>query len=122
MFKKKLFAGLLFAVLLDTAGQLLWKLAASKIAHTNIISSVIANPIFWIVVIIFIVQLFNWLFVLEHADLSYAQPITSLSYVSVCIISAWQFGEHIGVLKIIGIILVLFGVLFLNHSNAKKEP
>lgn len=97
--------------MLDTVVQLLWKLAA-----TGLDPIIIA-----LVVIFFITQLFNWLRVLQMSDLSYSQPITALSYITVLGLSALWFGEHIDALKVAGIVLVLAGVWFISrdphHSN-----
>ena len=121
MIKSTVASGLLLAIVLDTAGQLLWKVAATSLPYSSdpaqILSAILAQPYFLIVGIIFVVQLINWLFVLERADLSYAQPITSLSYVTVCTLSALQLGEHIGLVKAIGIGCILLGVWCLSRSS-----
>ena len=57
--------------------------------------AVALNPIFILVVVFMAAQLVNWLKVLDHADLSYAKPFTSLSYVTVCVLSVLLLGEHI---------------------------
>jgi drug/metabolite transporter (DMT)-like permease len=72
-------------------------------------------------VAIFLLQLFNWLKVLEHADLSYAQPITSLSYVTVCLLSATLLDERIGLAKTIGVLCVLSGVVLVGQSKAQEQ-
>lgn len=75
-----------------------------------------------LVAVFFVAQLWNWLRVLQIADLSYAQPITALSYITVLGLSALWFGEHIDALKVVGIVLILAGVWFISrgphHSNA----
>jgi drug/metabolite transporter (DMT)-like permease len=75
-----------------------------------------------LVAVFFIAQLWNWLRVLQISDLSYAQPITALSYITVLGLSALWFGEHIDALKVVGIVLILAGVWFISrgphHSNA----
>ena len=66
----------------------------------------------------------NWLKVLELADLSFAQPITALSYVSVCILSTLYLGESIGALKVLGISFVLAGAWFIcrtDHATRRDE-
>jgi drug/metabolite transporter (DMT)-like permease len=72
-------------------------------------------------VVIFVAQLINWLRVLEISDLSYSQPITSLSYISVLWFSVSWLGEQLDLLKIAGILLILAGVWFISrgphHSN-----
>ena len=71
---------------------------------------------------VFVCQLVNWLKVLEHADLSYAQPITSLSYVSVCVLSAHLFGEHIGPAKAAGILCIFSGVWLVSKGKPLADP
>jgi drug/metabolite transporter (DMT)-like permease len=97
---------------LDTVVQLLWKLAATELDPL-----VIA-----LVVVIFIAQLINWLRVLEISDLSYSQPITSLSYITVLGFSVVWLGEQLDPLKITGILLIMAGVWFISrgphHSHA----
>jgi drug/metabolite transporter (DMT)-like permease len=92
--------------------QLLWKLAATDFEPLVVT----------LVVVIFIAQLFNWLRVLEISDLSYSQPITSLSYITVLGFSVAWLGEQLDVLKVSGILLILAGVWFISrgphHSHA----
>ena len=75
-----------------------------------------------LVVVLFVVQLFNWLRVLQMSDLSYSQPITSLSYITVLGFSVLWLGEQLDALKVAGIVLILAGVWFISrgphHSNA----
>jgi len=75
-----------------------------------------------LVVVLFVAQLTNWLRVLELSDLSYAQPITALSYVSVLWFSVTWLGEQLDPLKIAGIVLIMAGVWFISrgphHSHA----
>ena len=101
--------------MLDTVVQLLWKVAA-----TDFEPLVIAA-----VVVIFIAQLINWLRVLEMSDLSYSQPITSLSYITVLWFSVTWLGEQLDALKIAGILLILAGVWFISrgphHTTSSNE-
>jgi drug/metabolite transporter (DMT)-like permease len=55
--------------------------------------------------------------VLSKADLSYAQPITSLSYVSVFFLSVFYLKEAADLFRITGIILVLLGVWFISQTE-----
>ena len=123
--KRGLILGLAIAIILDTAGQLLWKFASARLPQTtqwtHVITAILQEPYFLVVGVIFLCQLVNWLIVLEKADLSYAQPITSLSYVTVCGISALLFGEHIGFEKSVGIVCVLAGVWCLSQSDPSKD-
>jgi drug/metabolite transporter (DMT)-like permease len=69
-----------------------------------------------LVVVLFVVQLTNWLRVLELSDLSYAQPITALSYISVLGFSVAWLGEQLDPLKIAGIVLIMAGVWFISRG------
>ena len=69
-----------------------------------------------LVVVIFVAQLINWLRVLEVSDLSYSQPITSLSYISVLWFSVSWLGEQLDPLKIGGILFIMAGVFFISRG------
>ena len=75
------------------------------------------NPIFVLVAAFMGAQLVNWLKVLDHADLSYAKPFTSLSYVTVCVLSVLLLGEHIAPLQIVGIVVVVAGVWCVSQTR-----
>jgi drug/metabolite transporter (DMT)-like permease len=119
--KRALAIGLALAIVFDTAGQLFWKFTAATLPSTAslwpTVDAMLRQPLILVLVGVFFCQLINWLKVLEHADLSYAQPITSLSYVSVCAFSAHLFGEHIGPAKAVGILCILSGVWLVSQSK-----
>ena len=113
--------GLALAIVLDTAGQLLWKHAVETLPHTAqlwpAVDAVLGQPLFLLVIGVFLAQLVNWLKVLDQADLSFAQPITSLSYVAVAGLSALLYGEPIGPLKALGIVCILAGVWVISQGH-----
>jgi drug/metabolite transporter (DMT)-like permease len=110
----RLLVGLGIAILSDTALQLVWKTGIADLPDTDTIAEIIAAvaraPIFIVVVALMAIQLVNWLKVLDHADLSYAKPFTSLSYVTVSILSVLVLGESIAPLQLLGIAVVVAGV------------
>jgi len=116
---------LAIAIGLDTLGQLLWKLAATRLPATlspdALLHSIARDPLPLLVIGVFLLQLINWLLVLERVDLSYAQPLTALSYVSVCLLSAWLFGERLDVHKGLGVLLVLIGVALVSVDPTRRE-
>ena len=81
----RLVVGLALAVVFDTIQQLVWKMGMGDIPDTatprETIEAALREPLLGVVAVLMLVRLINWLKVLELADLSYAQPITSLSYV-----------------------------------------
>jgi drug/metabolite transporter (DMT)-like permease len=122
----KLVVGLILAIALDTAVQLYWKMAAVQmpdtIASWASLEVVFREPLFLLVAVLLAAQFANWLIVLNQADLSYSQPITSLSYVSVCILSALYLNETIEFLQIAGIALIFVGVWFIARTERTSEP
>ena len=110
----RLVIGLAVAIALDTGLQLVWKTGIADLPDTSsvweTIVAVARNPIFILVVAFMAAQLINWLKVLDHADLSYAKPFTSLSYITVCVLSVAVLGEHLAPMQIVGIVIVVAGV------------
>jgi drug/metabolite transporter (DMT)-like permease len=81
------------------------------------VQAVLHNPLFLLVIFLMACQFFNWLMVLRNADLSYAQPVTSLSYVTVFFLSVHYLNESTDALQIAGILLVLAGVWFISQTD-----
>lgn len=116
-----LIARLALAIALDTAVQVLWKLGAGQLPGTTsameAARAALHEPVFLLVAALFCWQLVNWLRVLEQSDLSYSQPITSLSFVSVFALSAVYLGESVDLAKVAGIALVFAGVWFISRTD-----
>ena len=113
--------GLLIAILIDTALQLVWKSAVLTLPHNGSpwlnVHAILQNPRFVFVIFLMGCQFFNWLMILGDADFSYAQPITSLSYVSVFFLSVLYLKEAADIFQIAGIMLVLVGVWFISQTE-----
>lgn len=122
--RARLAAGLGVTIVLDTVAQLVWKAAALRLpavtGAADTVHAVLHQPLFLVLGLIFLLQLWIWLKVLEHADLSFAQPITALSYVAVCGLSIPWFGETLDSRKLTGICLVLLGVWFVSRGPARN--
>ncbi len=120
-FPARLAVGLLIAILIDTALQLVWKSAVLTLPHDGSpwlnVQAILQNPRFVFVIFLMGCQFFNWLMILGDADLSYAQPVTSLSYVSVFFLSVLYLKEAADLLQIAGIIFVLVGVWFISQTE-----
>src|SRR6201993_5444706 len=81
-FPVRLAVGLFIAILIDTVLQLVWKAAVLSLPSDGSpwlnVQAILHRPLFIFVVLLMPCQFFNWLMVLGKADLSFAQPITSL--------------------------------------------
>ena len=127
-FPIRLAAGLLLAILIDTALQLVWKTAVSSLPNDGSpwlnLQAALHSPLFLFVIFLMACQFFNWLMVLGKADLSYAQPVTSLSYVTVFCLSVLYLKEATDLIQIAGILFVVAGVWFISqtdHVTQSKE-
>jgi len=113
--------GLALAIGLDTAAQLCWKAATLRVPvsadHWQTLIITFHQPLFHVTVLLFILMFFNWMIVLSNTDLSYAQPITALSYITVSVVAVVWFGEDISPQRIIGIMMILFGVWFISGTS-----
>lgn len=116
--------GLALAIVLDTAGQMLWKRAAAglpaSLSPRVLWTALLHDPLPLAVLGVFALQLVNWLLVLERAELSYAQPITSLSYVTVVAMSVWLLGERLDPVRLAGVGLVLLGVGLIGIDAVRR--
>ena len=114
-----LVARLALAIVLDTAVHITWKLGADRLPgalSAEALSQVAREPLFLIVAVLFACQLVNWLRVLDISDLSYSQPITALSLVSVLLVSVLYLGESLDAAKLAGIALIFAGVWFISRT------
>jgi drug/metabolite transporter (DMT)-like permease len=113
--------GLALAIALDTAAQVCWKAATlhapASASNWQTLVITFRQPVFYITVFLLILMFFNWMMVLSNADLSYAQPITALSYISVSAVAVVWFGEDIPPQRMIGIMMILFGVWFISSTS-----
>jgi drug/metabolite transporter (DMT)-like permease len=120
-FPARLVIGLAVAIALDTALQLVWKTGIADLPDAaslrELVGAVLHKPIFILVVAFMAAQLVNWLKVLDHADLSYAKPFTSLGYVTVCVLSVLLLGERVAPLQIVGIAIVVAGVWCVSQTD-----
>ena len=116
--KLLLWVGLFLAVALDTGVQICWRVAVPQ--HGGMMRALgltLINPFFLLSIVLHVWQLFNWMMVLALADLSFAQPITALSYITVAVCSEWLFAETLHPLQFFGMILVLAGVVLVSRTS-----
>jgi drug/metabolite transporter (DMT)-like permease len=111
-------------VLADSVGQIVWKQAASALPDSNdpsvLLLGALTQPIAWALLALLLAQLWLWLRVLRHADLSYAQPVTSLSYVGVALLSWLWLGEAWGWRAAASVLLILAGVVLISSGPASR--
>ena len=121
--RRTVWLALSLTVVMDTIGQLCWKFAAGQVPDTlglwQTFVSILHEPLFHVALLVYFLQFFNWMIVLAHADLSYAQPITALSYVAVSVASMAIFHEHLSPLRVLGLAMILVGVWVISRTTLR---
>ncbi|MEP6988973.1 MAG: hypothetical protein ABI970_25445 [Chloroflexota bacterium] len=79
------------------------------------------NPLLIIGIAIFGVSTLLWLFALSKADLSFAYPFLSLTYLAVLLGGAFLFGDKVTLPRILGFAVIITGVLIVARSEQKKS-
>ena len=114
-----LFLFLLF-ILCDTATQIFLKKGATnlgeipldQLSHIIIyVLNILTNANIIIGVLFVLIAFFSWLAILSKVDLSKAQLMNSLVYVTVPLASIFFLGETIVIQQLFGILLISLGAL-----------
>src|SRR5439155_9643997 len=117
---KSVIVGLVLAILLDTIVQISWKCVVSCVPEKASLCAtqicMLSNSRFYLIIVAIVAQLVNWTRVLARADLSFAQPFTALSIISVLAVSSYTLHEKIAPVEIIGITMILLGVYFISQT------
>jgi len=113
--------GIVLAIVLDTVIQIFWKLAVADIPDSaSLITTALTTltrPYFYLAMLAFAAQLVNWLRVLAQADLSFAQPFTALSYITVLTLSTFTLHEQLSFMRLSGVCLILLGVFLISRTS-----
>lgn len=115
---------ILISVLGGAIGQILLKRGMSSMgAQTlavNQVGSILwrigTNPFVIAGLTVYLASTVFWLLALSRVDLSYAYPFASLSYI-VMLIASWRlFDENISLMRLLGCVVVLTGVMLISRS------
>lgn len=75
------------------------------------------NPYFWGGMICYGVSILLWLRVLSQVNVSVAQPFLSIGFVFTMIMAYFLFNEPINLFKILGLVFIIIGIVFLSFNN-----
>ena len=107
--------GVLFSVVLNAAGQLLFK--AARMAQPDAsVADLFLHPETWYGFLIYALSAVCWLWVLARAQLSLAYPILSLTFPIVLSLSAFCFAEVISPMRWAGVGIIVVGVSLLART------
>ncbi|MDD5477435.1 MAG: EamA family transporter [Candidatus Omnitrophica bacterium] len=133
MFKKKItlrmLAVLIFVDVLETCTHLFFKKSAlpeSALRIDNLagalifLKAVFSSPFLWCGLFMVFLVFIIWSTILSKIDLSVAVAVCSFSYILVPIASIIFLNEKIGILRWLGIVFILIGIIFVALSSKEK--
>ncbi|MEO8611087.1 MAG: hypothetical protein ABI690_24540 [Chloroflexota bacterium] len=114
----------LASVACGAVGQLTLKAGMNSLGPLeltlNTLVSMATSPLLLVGIAIFGVSTLLWLLALMKADLSFAYPFLSLTYIAVLVGGAVLFQEKVTVPRVVGFIVIVSGVLIVARSEQKK--
>lgn len=116
---------ILFAVLLNTAAQIVLKMGMKSIGHFEfatynivpIFLKMTQNPYILGGIFLYVFSLGAWLLTLSRVEVSLAYPLTSLGYVFTALVGYYVLQENIGFMRIAGILVIMIGVYLVTRST-----
>lgn len=114
----------LLCIILVVAGQLLMKYGTTQIGAVSFskeqlisfLGKAVSSPLILIGFVLYFVSALLWLVVISRQELSSVQPITALSYVFITFFSWLLFKEDVGLVRILGVVAITFGVYLVFRS------
>jgi drug/metabolite transporter (DMT)-like permease len=79
------------------------------------------SPFLWLGLFSVLLTFIIWSTILSKIDLSVAVPIASFSYILVPLVSIIYLHEKISLMRWVGILFILSGVIFVSLSSKEKE-
>lgn len=116
----KVYLLIALALLFTTTGQLLQKLATSRVAqqnnHSGFLSQIVRFKETWWAITCLGMGVLVWLVVLYHMEVSKATPFLSLGFILVTIVSRYHLKETVPVRRWLGVALVTTGLWLVSLS------
>jgi uncharacterized membrane protein len=116
----------IIAEIFTAVGQMLFKKSTNAAdaynlrrldAHASFLKDVLANPNIWGGFIAMGFGLIAWLIVLAQGDLSLVFSLGSMQYILILFGAHFFLGEKIDRMKLIGTLLVIFGIILITMSR-----
>ncbi len=121
MFKNLLL--IVFTVIVNTTGQFVIKTGVNKIGHIslreNLFGTIFKALTSWIIIsgfCLYFISAIIWIIILSRAELSWAFPILSLSYVITVLVSPILLNESFSAQRLIGTVVICLGVYLVSRT------
>lgn len=112
---------ILFSVALNAFAQIFIKKGMLSLGELQLnldfILRGLGNIYLWLGLLCYGFSVLSWMVVLSKVDVSVAYPFLSLGFILTAVIAYFIFGEPLGVSKILGILLICIGLVFLTLSK-----
>jgi multidrug transporter EmrE-like cation transporter len=110
---------ILTSVFFNAIAQIALKMGAGQVekisftsSFSNTILSLISLPIL-AGLICYAISIIVWIVALSRVEVSTAYPMLSMGYIIVSLLAWYIFGESVTMLKIFGMLSIIFGVILL---------
>jgi len=109
------------SILLGSIAQYLLKKGITDVTRVSngfiqLLKNSISNISLIIGISFYALSMVFWLYVLSKMQLSKAYPMVSLGYVFTLFLGYFLLNESLSAFKLIGIMLVIFGVIFISRG------
>lgn len=111
----------LISIVLGSVAQYFLKVGMNSVGVDNlslmeVIKKALSSVSLWGGIACYGASMLFWLYVLSQMELSKAYPLVSLGYVFTLFIGYFCLGESLSAGKIIGVLLIVSGVIFLSRA------
>jgi drug/metabolite transporter (DMT)-like permease len=112
---------IMLTVIINTAGQFIVKTGVNRVGSVSLndIGSILRALSSWLVLAGFAIYFMSavlWISILSRAELSWAFPILSLSYVLTALLSPFLLHETFSIQRFAGILVICFGVFLVSRT------
>lgn len=113
---------ILSSVALNAAGQLLMRKGMLVVGEIDVLQitdnilKMLLNLWLWASMICYAVSILLWMVVLSKVEVSYAYSFSSVAYILVAVSGYLWFNESLSAVRVLGIIIICFGVCLISRS------
>jgi drug/metabolite transporter (DMT)-like permease len=117
---------ILFNIIIGSIGQLILKMGMMQVGRIGVVEisrplttlgTVFSNPLILVALPLYGGALLIWLIVLSRLQLSFAYPFLALNYVLNALLAQAILGEHISLVRWMGIGLICSGVILITRTT-----
>jgi len=115
---------ILFSVAAAVGGQLSLKHGMLKIGYFQpnlqalpaFLIKALTSPFVLLGLAVYFIGALCWLIVLSRVELSWAHPLTAVTYILIVFLSWVIFKEDVGLVRILGVLAIALGVILVARS------